>query len=67
MFHLFGVIISSFSLIEMLPLLGDSYQHLVLISPLMFIFLPAHLIFIKSRTDVKVKTFLPTSIVYGVD
>lgn len=51
----------------MLPLLGDSYQHLVLISPLMFIFLPAHLIFIKSRTDVKVKTFLPTSIVYGVD
>ena len=63
-------IISRFSLIELLPLPGNSFQHLILISPLMFIFPAAHLIFIKSRKKYiafSFQIFLPITVVYCVD
>ena len=54
----------------MLPLPGNSFQHVILISPLMFIFPAAHLIFIKSRKKYIVfslQIFLPIIVVYCVD
>lgn len=46
MLHLFGIIISTSSLIEMLSLLRDSHYHLILMFSL-FIFPQTHLMFIK--------------------
>lgn len=59
-----GIIISAFSLIEVLSPPRDSRQPLMHIFSLMFIFLPTHLIFIKFRTEILALTSLHSSYIY---